>query len=1273
MKENLNQAARADSVLPDGESRASHQLNRCKNLLERLRNEMEEEDDENYWISKLGLAVGNSGPAGTEEEAVGEDETRQDSAHLVVNQSNEAIDDIRQVKEETSRDRVEAAEREILTELDDLDPELLYPPTGLKQWLEVGSLSMDSSQLPEERSVGSTKPSNNVLTSPTTLPESSMKAVHAPQPDPLASQALKVEKVNSLEGQEPNVEVDNGIASLGTNELDQSGSRPKVLTDDEPVVAADDELSKEKENSKRPRRVKSLLKSIRKLGNTKNPKVKHEVSHAPSNSEQTSFSVRSQECERGVMSSSGLNEPNNSTLAESFGQDSHTFAKKTEMREENSDGKHAATITQLEASNSWEHHLQAGHSASTNRKVMISYSGPASSSPVRSEKLAAGDSAIGQQLNSSENETHQKEHDAKINLPITEETEKMGLLTASGCSQAEPATDLEEDANGLDTLEENSQMILQQFASLKSVFEESRAHSSALLQNVFQTSWGNESTLLTITEIEPRSAEKTSCNLDPAPEEEKDVGEPSPDSPIASQEATRVERAMEENCKVAGKPNAVEEEQLVTAPRELLQAASQMDANEPFASHKLPHIKSNDDLGPTLPTQAPDSKDTTHCQQDMEGSEDDRLQEGSKTPLGPSLSLQMEKPTVEVKHTKEVRKNIVEKTIKRITKAIKIREATTSKKMGPTWFRKKKGPACATTMKMDNVESQEYRGKMKTSKRHDKVTHKHLAEAERKKFEYFTSKNSGGNHTVFQKRTMPLETDDRKVQNHAVDSGESCVSPDVGLPVTEAPALKPHEKKEEEVAPSAPEKNEAKAMLLPAGNEEEAALLPAENDAEAPLKLLDTYNEEEATRSTSEKIAMAPQMPFEKEAETSLSPLEKEYNEVASCAHEKGEQPTPIALEKEAKAMPQLLEKEDVDTVSKPPMSEVEAPTPKLLEREDTEAAIRDPEKTEEEAVPKPVVNEGASSSVPKHSKKEEVMPPYGREQQQCETEESSNIVVKGEGVHSAESAMHKSASAEVSDDSKVSGSKLAPPENNKKAKKKSKKEKVSKKQKQDKKKKEQEDKQQRKPSAKQVSTSKLPSDLPAKKPNDCKGPSKSTKDTDKDRSEKSLNKKPGEGSVDKNLRPPGASIRSTRRAPKKMLSWREDVEEKERAKEEAAASDDVQAVIWWSASKDAVEVLYEDGDEKSTESDGFSAGSLSYGSLPTALSDDHTFDSVPHIDFSFSTLKEVTSVLVEEASIIGREMTDAGKDMLAEGPGMLRKWLLGGGSSKKKRRKGRR
>lgn len=150
-----------------------------------------------------------------------------------------------------------------------------------------------------------------------------------------------------------------------------------------------------------------------------------------------------------------------------------------------------------------------------------------------------------------------------------------------------------------------------------------------------------------------------------------------------------------------------------------------------------------------------------------------------------------------------------------------------------------------------------------------------------------------------------------------------------------------------------------------------------------------------------------------------------------------------------------------------------------------------------------------------------------------------------------------------------------------------------------------------------------------------------------------------------------GRLRKSQKKSISKRLSWSEDVRDKK-----------TESVIWWSASKDAVEVLYEE-DDKSTESEGnSSAESSTFSSYPTACSDDQTlsFDAEPQIDFSFSTLKEVTESLVEEAALIRQEIKEAGTDVFREAaieikatasnlaadtPGVLRSWFKGGAEKK--------
>ena len=137
------------------------------------------------------------------------------------------------------------------------------------------------------------------------------------------------------------------------------------------------------------------------------------------------------------------------------------------------------------------------------------------------------------------------------------------------------------------------------------------------------------------------------------------------------------------------------------------------------------------------------------------------------------------------------------------------------------------------------------------------------------------------------------------------------------------------------------------------------------------------------------------------------------------------------------------------------------------------------------------------------------------------------------------------------------------------------------------------------------------------------------------------------------------------KKAPKKILSWSEDVRDnresfdefeivdtfKDRAPSKPGDSEEVEAVIWWSASKEAVEVMceIEDEEEKSVQSGQSSHGDSTYNTLGS----DPTFVSEP--DFSYSNFKIVTGEIFEEAVMIGEELTAAGQRMLptSEIPGI--------------------
>jgi hypothetical protein len=97
-----------------------------------------------------------------------------------------------------------------------------------------------------------------------------------------------------------------------------------------------------------------------------------------------------------------------------------------------------------------------------------------------------------------------------------------------------------------------------------------------------------------------------------------------------------------------------------------------------------------------------------------------------------------------------------------------------------------------------------------------------------------------------------------------------------------------------------------------------------------------------------------------------------------------------------------------------------------------------------------------------------------------------------------------------------------------------------------------------------------------------------------------------------------------------RALSWSDEVQD-------GTVSDKLppsQSVIWWSTSKDAVEILVDEGDDNSTESDFQS-------SVGTTVVSEVTFASLPPLDFSLSTMLEVRDVLLEEASIMKQDFID--------------------------------
>ena len=118
----------------------------------------------------------------------------------------------------------------------------------------------------------------------------------------------------------------------------------------------------------------------------------------------------------------------------------------------------------------------------------------------------------------------------------------------------------------------------------------------------------------------------------------------------------------------------------------------------------------------------------------------------------------------------------------------------------------------------------------------------------------------------------------------------------------------------------------------------------------------------------------------------------------------------------------------------------------------------------------------------------------------------------------------------------------------------------------------------------------------------------------------------------------------STLKPHEKALSWSDEVHDREAPP--ILPPQDVQSVIWWSTSKDAVEIMYDEEDEISSESESVSsAGS-------THASDDSSFQT---IDFSFSTLLDVTETLVEEAAIIKQDFVN---EVRRKASGLIGRWM---------------
>ena len=136
----------------------------------------------------------------------------------------------------------------------------------------------------------------------------------------------------------------------------------------------------------------------------------------------------------------------------------------------------------------------------------------------------------------------------------------------------------------------------------------------------------------------------------------------------------------------------------------------------------------------------------------------------------------------------------------------------------------------------------------------------------------------------------------------------------------------------------------------------------------------------------------------------------------------------------------------------------------------------------------------------------------------------------------------------------------------------------------------------------------------------------------------------------------------------------RRDVELPEESVTKPETSEDIEAVIWWSASKEAVEVMceIEEDDERSAQSAQSSHGDSTYNTLGSEPS----FALEP--DFSYSNFKTVTGEILEEAVMIGEEITAAGQRMLptsadfAEIPGIssFKSWFSAGKDNDTKKSK---
>jgi len=92
------------------------------------------------------------------------------------------------------------------------------------------------------------------------------------------------------------------------------------------------------------------------------------------------------------------------------------------------------------------------------------------------------------------------------------------------------------------------------------------------------------------------------------------------------------------------------------------------------------------------------------------------------------------------------------------------------------------------------------------------------------------------------------------------------------------------------------------------------------------------------------------------------------------------------------------------------------------------------------------------------------------------------------------------------------------------------------------------------------------------------------------------------------------------------------------------------------------VEIEDDDGgEEKSIESDAYSSlGGDTYGSLPSAGSEYTDRSHEPEIGFSFSSIKQVTSAIVEEVAYIGEEVSEVGREYATDVKEMVR-GLFGG------------